>query len=287
MSPREVAAAIRAQGGVCSLRTLSRLGISADRVERATARGQVSRVRPGWYSDGTAHPDVLRAVRAGGAISCVSTFRLLGAWTVDDEHLHVRMRRGTGAAGGTCLRRHWTDLPVTSPIDPLLESARCLARCLPHDDAVAVLDSVLHLGLLSLAELRRQSDPRLGRLLVDVDPRAESGLESLARLRLRRRRIRLRSQVPIPGVGRVDFLIGDRLILELDGKEFHDFDEDRARDRRSAVRDYLTIRASYNHVMTGWDALEAELLTLIRRDAHRRPHGGSTRAQGVKGRARL
>ncbi len=283
MPTREIAPVIRALGGVCSLQMLMSAGFTAGQVQRAAARQRVARVRPGWYAAGPAHPDVLRAVRAGGAVTCVSTFRLLGSWTVDDGQLHVRMRRGTGLTGGAGLRQHWSDLPVTTPIDSRVESARCLVRCLPHDEAVVALDSALHHGLITLAELRRDADPRMRTVLADVDPRAESGLESLARLRLRRRRIRLRPQVLIPGVGRVDFLIGDRLILELDGEEFHEFDEDRARDRRSAVRNYLTVRASYDHVMTGWHTLETELLALIRRDEHRWSHGGSTRNRSHRG----
>jgi len=85
--------------------------------------------------------------------------------------------------------------------------------------------------------------------------------------------------VRIPGVGRVDILIGDRLILELDGEEFHDFERDRARDRRAAVRGYVTIRASYRQVMNEWAALEAELMVLIRRRDHL---GGARRGRETR-----
>jgi very-short-patch-repair endonuclease len=133
---------------------------------------------------------------------------------------------------------------------------------------VAALDSAIHLGLVNLQDLRRDADPRMLRVTEMVDARSESGLESLARVRLRRLRIRAIPQARIPGVGRVDLLIGDRLLLELDGEEFHDFERDRSRDRRAAVRGYLTIRASYRQVIDEWAALEDDLLLLIRRREH-------------------
>ncbi|MEP6844262.1 MAG: hypothetical protein ABJA11_12110 [Pseudolysinimonas sp.] len=268
MPSSDVADAIRRLGGLCHISRLARDGISPYRVQRAAARGEVTRLRTGWYSVGAPHGELVRAVRAGGAISCVSALRLRGVWTIDDDTIHVRMRRGTRAPAVEHVRRHWSDRPIIDPIDPVLEAARCAVHCLPFEQAVAALDSTLHLGLTTFAELGRDADPRMRRILGSLDARSESGLESLARVRLARRRNRLRPQVRIPGVGRVDLLIGDRLILELDGEEFHDFEQDRSRDRRAVVRGYLTIRASYRQVIDEWAALEAELLTLIRRREH-------------------
>lgn len=235
---------------------------------------------------GNPHPDLVAAVRAGGAVSCVSALRLRGAWTIDDGALHIRMRRGTTPTAGRGLRRHWGDRPVLEPMDLARDGARCVARCLPFEQAVVAIDSALHLGLITLAELREGADVRMLRLIGLLDPRSESGLESLARVRLRRLRVRVRPQVRIPGVGRVDLLIGDRLILELDGEGFHDFERDRSRDRRAAVLKYLTVRASYRQVMNDWAALEAELLVLIRRRDHlrRMQRGRGTRNRSVEAR---
>lgn len=41
------------------------------------------------------------------------------------------------------------------------------------------------------------------------------------RLRLRRRKVELRTQVTIADVGRVDLLVGERLVIEVDSKEHH------------------------------------------------------------------
>lgn len=53
-------------------------------------------------------------------------------------------------------------------------------------------------------------------VLDKVDPRAESGIETMVRLRLESLNIRLRPQVSIPMVGRVDFLVGTSLIIEVE-----------------------------------------------------------------------
>ncbi len=277
----EVAAAIRRRGGICHVSVLERDGIPAVRVQRAAAAGGIRRVRPGWYSVGQIAPELLAAVRSGGALSCVSALRLRGAWAIDDGQLHVRTRRGTRLPASTRVRRHWTDEPVSSPIDDAARAARCAVRCLPEDHAIAVLDSALHLRLITFADLRGETSARARRVIEQLDARSESGLESLARVRLRRLQIQLRPQVRIPGVGRVDLLIGDRLILELDGEEWHDFEEDRARDRRAAVRGFLSLRASYDQVLLGWEEVEAHVLALIRRGAHRwRGHAADSHAAG-------
>ena len=111
------------------------------------------------------------------------------------------------------------------------------------------------------------------RLLALADGRAQSGLETLARLRLRSRGLKIRVQVTIPPVGRVDLLVGDRLVIELDGDEWHSTreqrEEDRRRDSALVARGYLVMRAGYHRVLDDWDAFEREVLAVVRRREHR------------------
>ena len=92
-------------------------------------------------------------------------------------------------------------------------------------------------------------------------------------LALASRGLRVRTQVPIAGVGAVDVLVGDRLVIELDGSEFHsgsrEFANDRRRDLELARRGYRVIRLSFSQVMTDWDACEAVILRLVRAGEHR------------------
>lgn len=104
-----------------------------------------------------------------------------------------------------------------------------------------------------------------------ADAGSQSGLETIVRLLLRSHRVRLRTQVQIDGVGRVDLLIGDRLVVELDGFGFHvgRFEQDRERDWELTQRGYLVVRVSYLMVMNHRARVAAGLLSLVRRGAHR------------------
>jgi very-short-patch-repair endonuclease len=234
------------------------LGLDDRRIAAAIRDGRLVRLRRGRYCEPDAPADVMAAVRVGGALSCVSALRHHGAWVLERDELHVRVARGVAVSTGAVV--HWRDER---------------RACLPLRSAIVVADSVANKRIIPLAVIEticmRTAKGR--RVLAALEPRCESGLETLARLSLRRHRVRVRSQVEIPGVGRVDLVIGDRLVLELDGESFHqDFERDRARDRALIVAGYLPIRVSYRQLMHGWDAVERQLLELIRRREHlRRP----------------
>ena len=76
--------------------------------------------------------------------------------------------------------------------------------------------------------------------------------------------VRIRQQVEV-GPDRVDFVLGDRLIVELDSKEFHDKHRDYARDARLIARGYRVMRFDYRQVMFDWPAVEAALAAAIAR----------------------
>ena len=112
-----------------------------------------------------------------------------------------------------------------------------------------------------------------------VDPDSQSGIETKVRLLLRARRIRFRTQAHVEGVGSVDFLVGDRLVIETDGRAFHTgpaFEEDRRRDFELVMRGYLVLRLSYRQVIDDWDRTRAGILALVARGEHqwsgRGPH---------------
>ena len=112
------------------------------------------------------------------------------------------------------------------------------------------------------------------RRVIDLaDPACDSGLETIARLLPYGRRIPYRTQAVIAGVGKVDLLIGDRLVVELDGAGFHtdatDFAEDRRRGLELVMRGYLVVRLAYRMVIHDWDRVQADLLELVSRGEHR------------------
>jgi very-short-patch-repair endonuclease len=90
------------------------------------------------------------------------------------------------------------------------------------------------------------------------------------------------SQVLIDGAGEVDFVIGDRLIIEADGKENHDDDpsrpaplvsrrhKDLVRDATAAALGYETLRFDYALIVHDWPVVEAAILAKVGAGAHLR-----------------
>jgi very-short-patch-repair endonuclease len=66
------------------------------------------------------------------------------------------------------------------------------------------------------------------------------------RLLLRSRGLAIRSQVDLSGIGRVDLLIDEWLVVEVDSRAHHgspaDQDRDRQRDGTATLRGYATLR---------------------------------------------
>ncbi|WP_291040750.1 DUF559 domain-containing protein [Herbiconiux sp.] len=141
---------------------------------------------------------------------------------------------------------------------------------------MATLDSVLHLGLSSrrrLEEVLRGLPVRYASLLDRADPRAESGLETHVRLLLRSVGIGVQLQVRISGVGRVDLVVGERLVIETDGREWHSdarsFADDKRRDLALVERGYLVLRLSYAQVMFEPELVLDVVRGLVARGEHR------------------
>lgn len=137
------------------------------------------------------------------------------------------------------------------------------------------LESALNRQVLSMQALetiRALAPAWAGRQLGRATPHSDSGLETIARLLLHRLRVPVRAQVEMPGVRRVDLLVGDRLILELDGRAFHsgdDFERDRVQDLELALRGYLVVRLSYRMVTAEWDTTHRAVRELVARGLHR------------------
>ena len=173
---------------------------------------------------------------------------------------------------------HWRQFAWAPPAhacrDTVMAAIGHLILCQSRVSAIATIDSALNSRILSRAQLRFILDhlpASYAAIESLVDGRAQSGLETLARLRLGSRRVQVRIQVEIAGVGRVDALIGDRLILELDSRSHHlgaNYEKDRTRDLRAIERGYIVLRVSYHRVMNDWASIENAIMTLVRRGDH-------------------
>ncbi|MFK0403836.1 endonuclease domain-containing protein [Microbacterium sp. NPDC090225] len=152
-----------------------------------------------------------------------------------------------------------------APVDEVLLH---LYRCRGDEAFFTSLESALRQRkVTSLARLRSRL-PASARWLVDLARSdADSGLESLLRLRLHILGIRLECQISITGVGRVDFVIGGRLILEADGAEHHDGRAARHRDlRRDAAASalgYESLRFDYALIVHDWPVVSAAIVSAL------------------------
>lgn len=266
-------------GGVVSTKILRSAGYSHRDIRQLQLSGDlVENLRPGWWSLRGADPEVVSAVRAGGVMTCVSALAWFGVYRpFGDDDLHVRASRGrTGPAAKVrnCSPGRGP-APVIAVDDPLL-AVGAAVRCLDVENAVAVLDSMIRTGIATADDLSRRLDGSArGRDLLRRCDWADSGTESLVRVRLRAHNLRVRTQVSIDGVGRVDLVVGERLVIEIDSKAHHTdlahYREDRRRDRRLAELGYREIRVTWEEVMFGWQEVERQILAIVHRGEHHWP----------------
>ncbi|MEO6200773.1 MAG: DUF559 domain-containing protein [Cryobacterium sp.] len=287
----EVARELSQAGGVAHAATLRASGITQKQLERSVHLGAAVRIRSGWYclpGDGS---DSVKALRVGGRLGCVSLLRTHGVWLMPDAGLHVSVAsprsglrspldRGRDLAAWRThpyVVTHWRKrlLNPDSPTDMIDDAAGCVATCLSREHAIVAFDSLLNRGLLSADRLSAALAglPDTREWMMDlVDAGCGSGLETLARLRLRAHNVPVRCQVHVPAIGWVDLLVGDRLVVELDGRTHHDdpasYERDRARDLALVELGYVVVRVTHRRVMQDWASVERALLCIVRRREH-------------------
>lgn len=272
-------------------RDLRRAGLSKVGLASAVERGELIRVRRGRYAGSETPTMVLRALRAGGRLSCLSELRHRGIWVMDSDVVHVRVaanssRMPPDPAG---VRRHWRghQLESGSGHVSILDALEDASTCLERRAWIASVDSALHVGALAPSDLIALAD-RLGsparRALLLVDRRAESGLESIVRVLAGDLGLRVRSQVRLGGVGRVDLIIENKIVVETDGAAFHDqalSARDRRRDAIAVAQSYSVLRPGYSLIVFEPDAVARQLIGAV--STHRGiPNSGriAARARG-------
>ena len=249
------------------------------RIDEQIASGQLTRPRRGWYATPSADPAVVTAVRAGGLLTGPSLLRLAGVWATD-EYVHIRLRQRQRAVLPN-LRVHWDHSPpvvvsARAAFDAVENALHAIARSLPLDELVAAADSSIRLGVATLIEIEsvwHDASTTAREALELIDPSAESGLESLFRVRVIRHGLQVIAQFQVPGrPWRHDFLIGRSLIVEIDGRMYHDndaqFRADRRRDRILVAQGYTVVRLTYADIMYDWDRVLGEILAIVRSGRH-------------------
>jgi len=272
-----VARTLAQLGGIAPARDLASAGVGPGLIRIAWRAGEITRFRKGWYGLPSLAPDILKASRVGGVVACLSAARLHGLWTPDDHELHVlvpatasrlrqpddhkrRLRDG--------VRVHWNGTPrspyeLAEPIDAAIART---AECRGPRSAFIVFESALNRRRLTAgaAQALRTLHP----LLSVANELSDRGIESLLKLALLDAGIAFRQQVGVEGCGIADFLVGRRLVVETDGRRYHDPLRDRRRDARFSVAGYRTLRFLTPQIMREMDQVLASIRAAIARGDH-------------------
>jgi very-short-patch-repair endonuclease len=217
---------------------------------------------------------LVAAARAGVVLTCVTQAQRLGLWVLETGRPHVAARPHSGRAPLGTAVVHWSAPVVPRHPDSLIDSVEnvlvAVAACQPLEAALAIWESALRQGRAQRAALARLALPSSARhLLETADLFSDSGLETFVVPRLRWLGLPLRRQIWIGG-HRVDLLIGERLVLQIDGGHHvgAQRDADIAHDAALMLLGYHVIRVSYRQVVDGWHEVQETIMRAIAQGLH-------------------
>lgn len=287
--------------GVLTAAELRRAGIEYHQVQQALATQQFEQVSRGRYALPGELNDFGTARALNGMVTGLSALDHWNIWIPKrPEKLQIRVtrhvqrklldhpyRRSLSKSVDVRVLRpsipdHFTQHPRgrgngrdlrRQPIDDVATALLVAEATCEWDELVAIGDSVLRTMRPTdmLQDLSELGGTKLGRALSRLDARADSGTESLMRVRLQEASIWMEPQVQISRM-RVDGLIGTSLIIEADSKEFHASPEqmlaDRRRDRVLQSMGYNVLRYMWKEVMFEWERVLREIRYFVDSGLH-------------------
>ncbi|WP_085482370.1 hypothetical protein [Agreia pratensis] len=283
-------------GGVASRNTLLSLGATPRMIDHARSVRLLQPIRRGIYASAEADLDQRRAIRLGGKVACLSALRRHRVWAGLDTRLHVCLRRcahdlridEAASVGLSALSRrsdtnfvadpgaprlHWQrseprDVAESSYqrdwLMPPLVSLRQAVLCQNEEHAIASIDSALRTGFITKSQVDRlftQLPARLQCLRAEIDPTADSGNETVVRVRLRRAGFVVETQFPVPGTSRFDLLIDGVVTLDIDSRRWHRDDAQISWDFDKALCSFgaglPSLRILPRHIYESWPQTSA------------------------------
>ena len=223
----------------------------------------------------------------GGRLACISALRDWGVFAAEAPGPHVHLphnhsrersprhpRVRLTAANRDGVKLHWR--PLLRPGDAthrvgLVDALRQALLCQPAPLAIASIDSALFRRMLHPEDMDVLfAGPAAVRALRPlVDGRSESGQESVLRCAFDSAGLSFEIQVSIAGVGRVDFLVEGRLVVEADSRLAHSSWEqelrDRDRDLALARLGIPTLRPHYRVIMSDPTSVVAAVVAVLAR----------------------
>lgn len=278
MSFVHAASVLASLGRMARTSELRRRGVSRAELARAVRSGEVMRPRQGVYALAETAEAWVHAASHGGTIGCAAAAAAHELWVLEIPSAHHVWMGAAGTPRSGCKEcvLHWDEGRVAvGEAAPVANALLQLATCVGEEGFFTALESALRRCLLSpagLVWLRRHLPISMRWLVSFARADADSGLESLIRLRLHKIGVDVTTQVSILGVGEVDFVIGERLIIEADGRENHARAKERSKDlRRDAVAasaGFTTLRFTYALIVDDWPLVEAAIRGALSRGAH-------------------
>ena len=271
---------ITTKGGIVHRDVVRKAAWSDRSVQAAVAGGVVNIVRRRWLATSAAPTDQLAAARAGGRVACVTLARERGWWMPEAADTRRHLSILPHARAGTIDEddvAHWTKPVAPASAHTLHESIEDalahIALCTPPEAARVLWESAIRIEKLSVEALRRVrwTTRAASQLALEVTDLSDSGLESIFLTRLEPWGHSIRQQVILAGHP-VDFLIGERLVVQVDGYAHHSRAADRGRDVRHdaelRLRGYTVLRFTYAQVLHDWPAVERAIARAVAAGLH-------------------
>lgn len=257
------------------MRALREAGVSEYALRRSKQQGELVTVRQGWVALPEADPQIVGAVSCGVVLSCVTAAERRGLWVPATSPPHVAARPNAARVRAPSrVVVHWSRPVVPRPpgvvVDELVNALALIAQCQPFETALVIWESAMNKGLVDSARLRGLDLPPPARALLEVArPFADSGLESIFIHRLRWMGLRMLPQAWCID-RRVDLLIGERLVIQIDGATHAGAQRtsDIAHDAQLLLRGYRVLRFSYEQVMERWHEVQAVIMEAVAQGAH-------------------
>lgn len=284
---RALVAEVRAAGQVVRQSELHARGWGKHQIREAVAKGKLIRVRRSWLAVPDADPYLLAAARAGVVVTCVTQARRLGLWVLNSDEPHVaapahsggvtlekRADPGTQGSGAKAVV-HWSKPLIArapgSLVDPIENVLALVAQCQPFESALTVWESALRQQKVDALAIARLPLSNIAReVLASASPFSDSGLETYVIPRLRWMKLRIVPQAWLFG-HRVDFLLGERLVLQIDGAHHvgAQRESDIAHDATLLLRGYHVIRVGYRQVIEDWPFVQDLIMRAVAQGLHR------------------
>ncbi|SDU77879.1 hypothetical protein SAMN04489737_0213 [Arcanobacterium phocae] len=242
-----------------------------------------------WYATEPVVGQTKVACENGLLIGCLTAIKEYGGWVPYTKNTHYIANKYGPAMhlSNAIVHRCMTKSAVAAHVPPaqaphlVVPLTDAIEQVLQHHDAetgLVVLDSLLnqhkitsHVADIMISRTQSQKQRILKRYTAD----SQSGSETRVRNYLLSKKYLVATQVPVEGVGRVDLLVGQSLIIECDSSTFHsqpiDVMRDRERDLQAKLRGYSVLRLSYEHVWHRWPETQRIIDTFLHTGEHRMP----------------